>query len=293
MVEGRRYSLGHVFCKACIEQWLVKNATCPIGREPLKPQGLVVARTLYNELVGELLVACPNTELLAGTKKGKGCTWKKSFAELEGHLKECKFVVEQCGKCKANIAVSLIDTHKLACPERDVACQYCQQSLLAKNLAHHQSSSCALSPVCVIMCVCGERIQRRNQESHLSQQLAKHLLLNTQKLAKLEAAVGVLSTTVGMLKSATFSLEVDADVSMGPGILRSETILLRGVSVQLVCSTAVNAMGEIVHSEGDMCTAWLQVLSTESVYRSTTRCGSRHSWCPIVAGCSIPWNACL
>eukprot|EP00961_Rhodomonas_salina_P137613 1851390-Rhodomonas_salina.1 len=79
---------GHVFCLRCISQWLEREQTCPIDREPLLESDLSNNRTLQ-ELIEELPMRCPSAVKIEVGAAASGCAWTGVFAEIERHLKEC------------------------------------------------------------------------------------------------------------------------------------------------------------------------------------------------------------
>ncbi len=214
-MDGRACNAGHVFCRVCIHAWLQEHSICPIGREPLKAQGLSVP-LLYKELTDELEIACSNAEVPEAHPIGiaKGCAWKKTFGELEAHLKECKFKMEPCGMCAAMVLASSMREHEEQCPERKHRCEYCAAEMKVKDLPTHQEQKCPKSPLAIVECMCGSRMTRNQQEEHVSQQMAKHWLLQSQKLT-------VVEHTLNSVRSATFMLEIEADVSLGADAYRS------------------------------------------------------------------------
>jgi hypothetical protein len=74
----------HIFCHRCIIRALELSPTCPVDRTPLRLDQLVNAPRIIVQMVEELKVHCPNSEM--------GCTAQCERGLLNGHVRdECKF----------------------------------------------------------------------------------------------------------------------------------------------------------------------------------------------------------
>lgn len=149
----------HVFCRCCIEAWLIKNGTCPkcrqkYSKEELKPQWV------FAKIIQSAIVQCPNT----------GCEWKGRFDMLDHHkLNECK--LEDCCcpiGCGEKFKRSSVEEHKSKCLHRKVACKYCQSFVPLKAVADHENV-CAKN---VVECPkhCGIKLLAREIESHIKEE---------------------------------------------------------------------------------------------------------------------------
>lgn len=79
----------HVFCSSCINEALKRSQSCPIDRKTLTPEEISPAPIMIANLVNELVVYCPNSEL--------GCETTCARYLLEGHLThDCGYVLVDC-----------------------------------------------------------------------------------------------------------------------------------------------------------------------------------------------------
>ena len=149
----------HVFCRSCIEAWLVKNNTCPkcrlgFTKESLKPQWI------FARIIKNAPVYCSNT----------GCKWAGTQENLESHLAlDCGEVVCVCTMgCGNKVKRSEMKTHLESCELRFVECKYCKVSITLKNSVSHEKS-CYKN---LVPCPkdCGKTLVASQVESHLKEE---------------------------------------------------------------------------------------------------------------------------
>jgi len=86
----------HTFCSACISKALERSQTCPVDRTPLRAEDVSPAPIMIANLVNELAVLCPNSEL--------GCPFTCSRYLVEAHLShDCGFVYVKCRGCDGKV----------------------------------------------------------------------------------------------------------------------------------------------------------------------------------------------
>lgn len=174
---------GHIFCHACIEQWLQHNQTCPLDRSPLKPEDLsdcLVAKTY----IAQLQVGCPNRVRAEepcehNPKEDSGrrdptddaqkkrrvrdgdsvavsrptCLWTGKFSELETHRKEC--MLQQVGceySCGSTMSREEMQRHVAICAWKIVQCDLCQVSIQLREAQVHALETCAMRPAACDKC---------------------------------------------------------------------------------------------------------------------------------------------
>nr|XP_022326008.1 E3 ubiquitin-protein ligase NRDP1-like isoform X2 [Crassostrea virginica]XP_022326009.1 E3 ubiquitin-protein ligase NRDP1-like isoform X2 [Crassostrea virginica] len=71
----------HAFCKACIDEWLKRQPTCPVDRKRISPKDLKPVPRILTNLLSNLEIACDNANY--------GCTTVVKLEKLPEHLREC------------------------------------------------------------------------------------------------------------------------------------------------------------------------------------------------------------
>ena len=107
---------------------------CPLCKKTLK----TVPDKFFQRKLNQLQVYCPN--------KSQGCEWVGELGSLEKHLSqesvegECQFVTVACSYlCSGNFQRCQLENHMTtACPNRPIACQYCQEIICNKQSGEHQ-----------------------------------------------------------------------------------------------------------------------------------------------------------
>lgn len=72
----------HVFCKACITQWISRQPTCPVDRQNLTSAQLTQVPRILRNLLARLTINCDNAQY--------GCTRLLNLDALSTHLDECE-----------------------------------------------------------------------------------------------------------------------------------------------------------------------------------------------------------
>ena len=179
---------GHLFCEACIQQWLRRNASCPTCRQPVDASALTTHR-MVDKMVGALELHCTNYDGARAEKKQRsadnentdpqtgaaaavvtardGCVWTGSPIELSSHRETCEFEVLACahGGCATRVRRREMDAHVAECPRRMVDCEVCAATMVAADLTQH-ARTC---PQALVACPssCGALTPRCASQAHV------------------------------------------------------------------------------------------------------------------------------
>lgn len=108
----------HTFCSDCIIDALKVSKSCPVDRSPLESEDITMAPVVLANLVDDLTVFCPNSEL--------GCTTSLPRGSVKRHLKDdCDYISVQCPgpDCQQNILRK--DVSGEECVHMNELCPYC------------------------------------------------------------------------------------------------------------------------------------------------------------------------
>ncbi len=78
---------GAIFCKSCLDSWLMRHKDCPKCRGAVKPNLTKNDNHIVYQLHQNLVLRCPNSE---------ACGWKGPFSNIELHKKECGYIKKPC-----------------------------------------------------------------------------------------------------------------------------------------------------------------------------------------------------
>lgn len=124
LVDPTTTKCRHTFCSDCIADALEISSTCPVDRTPLELQDITMAPVVIANLVNDLVVLCPNSNL--------GCTSTQPRSFVGGHLKdECRFVTVDCVGCNERILRR--DVHE-ECMHQEIVCTHCSVTLRKLDL---------------------------------------------------------------------------------------------------------------------------------------------------------------
>lgn len=73
----------HAFCTDCINQWLTRQPTCPVDRNPITFNQLKPVPRILRNLLSRLVINCDNVTF--------GCTQTVKLDVLSTHLQECEY----------------------------------------------------------------------------------------------------------------------------------------------------------------------------------------------------------
>ena len=152
-------SCQHLFCGNCIKD----QQTCPECRKTFTTTPDVGSARVLRAFK----VKCPNSS--------EGCEWEGDLGDAEEHLeKNCHFLQYQdsmldCPNgCGARKKRQLLQNHtEHDCPNRRYTCPHCDHVGVYKDITTVHYTRCRDFP---LLCPagCGEKITRKNMESHLS-----------------------------------------------------------------------------------------------------------------------------
>ncbi|KAG8191602.1 hypothetical protein JTE90_018535 [Oedothorax gibbosus] len=72
----------HAFCKSCINEWLTRQPSCPVDRQPITTNELKPVPRIMRNLLSRLMIMCDNANF--------GCTTVVKLERLEVHKEECE-----------------------------------------------------------------------------------------------------------------------------------------------------------------------------------------------------------
>ncbi len=168
---------GKRFCNACIRLIKETNKPCPLCNK----KG-------FSSFADKALQQALNGQKVRCSHKKKGCEWMRTLRELDEHLntdpqpgKEfdgCQFSIITCiDDCGIQVQRKSIQDHQSNhCSNRPFSCEHCHEyeSTYNKVINDHR-------PVCEffpILCPkkCGSTIQRRNQDTHVTNECPMRLI---------------------------------------------------------------------------------------------------------------------
>ena len=168
---------GNVFCKYCLRRYSHSNTrfTCPVCRDDTRRN-----RNFFKDRRAEREILSMKVHCMY---EGEGCDWQGEVREAEGH--ECVFKPVPCeNNCGEMIQSIFLEDHlKLHCVNRRHACSECQEEGTYKFITGNHIDSC---PNLLISCTsedCGETVQRKDLEQHLTQ-CPHHVIKCSNKCGK-------------------------------------------------------------------------------------------------------------
>ena len=160
--EPRVTDCGHQFCFDCLRPLTRDgNVTCPVCRTELK-EAEIYPNNMAKRAILNLMIYCDKQE--------EGCTWKGELRQRDEHNKECGHVLEVCDNfCEESVLRKDIKKHKESeCSRRMVGCDYCDSRLEYRQLADHYKI-CDKYPVACHY-LCGVQVARKDLKTHISKE---------------------------------------------------------------------------------------------------------------------------
>ncbi|CAG2104608.1 unnamed protein product, partial [Medioppia subpectinata] len=97
----------HVFCRACIHEWLSREQSCPVGRQPLKVHHLQDVTRFFRNYYTKLEICCDFAD--------SGCQFVAKVDEIKAHENQCPFnpdVKTECPNgCTAMVTKKELSAH--------------------------------------------------------------------------------------------------------------------------------------------------------------------------------------
>ena len=179
---------GQHYCKSCLENWLLRNPTCPHCR--MRNPKHILNKVCVRE-IKELEVYCTNHQA--------GCQWKGELGDLGTHQSGCGYTKVKCSQgCGHEMRRNEMDVHKQnECPHTEVKCTGCVQKVRRREMNSHLQKEChfrlyvcehckqhrdtyhaitksgghhEMCPNYPVKCPleCGKTVQRKHVQSHIS-----------------------------------------------------------------------------------------------------------------------------
>ena len=81
---------GILFCKECLNNWIIRNPKCPICKNQLKNEHKFIrsikdSNKIFYKTLKKFALKCPY-----------GCKWTGAWEDLENHLNECEKGYKEC-----------------------------------------------------------------------------------------------------------------------------------------------------------------------------------------------------
>lgn len=89
----------HAFCAGCINEWLTRQPTCPVDRNPITPNQLKPVPRILRNLLSRLYLACDNAAY--------GCSAIVKLDLLQGHLQECEHNPKKPVHCEQGCGLTI------------------------------------------------------------------------------------------------------------------------------------------------------------------------------------------
>lgn len=89
----------HAFCASCINEWLTRQPTCPVDRNPITPNQLKPVPRITRNLLSRLYIACDNASY--------GCTSVIRLDMLQSHLQECEHNPKKPVMCEQGCGLTI------------------------------------------------------------------------------------------------------------------------------------------------------------------------------------------
>jgi hypothetical protein len=189
---------------------------------------------------------------------------------MDTHKQTCdkRFVV--CNHCLQNVVFSKLESHESECK---ITCKLCKEEILRQQCEKHLNSSCAVSPDADFACLCGVTIKRKDQESHINENITKHIVLYMNEYDRrhreIEDTLSDTNSTLDQLKSDTFVLDMNLP-TIGLRV-RSQTCRFKNIDFSLYCTRADDKLCRVyLHSvkrnDAPLCTQKIRWKINESTF---------------------------
>ena len=124
----------HHFCRSCIIEHLKHSQNCPTCKDPLTIETLVKPQRFLANTLSKLKISCENSE--------RGCPAVVELGSLNTHVASCEFNPLPCSNDQCDEIISRRDKEiheSKVCHFRRVKCDYCDETVVYKNLMQHTS----------------------------------------------------------------------------------------------------------------------------------------------------------
>lgn len=219
---------GHLFCRDCINTWLVERENCPTCRETLTKETISVARSV-DKIIAKSRVRCShhgeksseqptNKRARKSASTSFHCGWTGLHSELLSHLRdECLFERIPCVNadmgCDVILTRSKINDH--VCP---VICRQCDVRVIVGKMPLHLSKVCDMVKVKCGNARCNVSVFRKDQGTH--QAKCPHALVDCTF-----AVHGCKVNGTGKVKRSAMD-EHHVDAALSHSLLLSERVAI-------------------------------------------------------------------
>lgn len=115
----------HAFCRACINEWIARQPTCPLDRTPITSAQLRPVPRILRNLLSRLCINCDNSVY--------GCQLIVKLDSLVGHLKECQHNPKRPVSCEQGCGLII--------PKDELKDHNCVRELTSLIQVQHQKIS--------------------------------------------------------------------------------------------------------------------------------------------------------
>jgi len=291
---------GSTFCKECITKYLkpsvIDNSGCPCCK---KENFTYIQDKRAEREIGNLKMYC--------RRKSEGCSWVGELRLYKEHINNnvsstapCQYVIVQCSnQCGAEMQRRLLDNHlKTECEERQVKCQYCNNTGKYKWIGGNHLQGCPKYPIecpnhcevgyvnrdemsahlevcslAIVKCPfapvgCDSVVRRKDLTEHLETSTTFHMNYMLRSITSLNSEV---QTSLESLSQAVYKLQSAADNKQFTN--RSE---LDNFKYDL--SLTLNKIGEVKSGldshDGEMSSLFDNERSTQEIIGSRMACYS-------------------
>ena len=156
------------------------------------------------------------------------CKWQGKYVDLEAHLKGCLYRVKPCALCGQKIAArdEVIHVNE-KCRMRPIPCQYCKIDIPFVEVDSH-AQTCPVSPLAFVECSCAQKIQRKNLNTHVMENLSSHLISLKEENDRLKSENSLLHRSLTEVKSQLgldSTNEISVNVSIEAPIIEGSSFL--------------------------------------------------------------------
>ncbi|XP_068724824.1 TNF receptor-associated factor 5-like isoform X2 [Montipora capricornis] len=154
---------GHQFCEYCFRRSQRDDGGlhCPLDGKSLPDNNAFFEDVACKRKICSLRVKCKQHR--------RGCKWIGEIRNYLDHYEICQFEDQVCENCSMSIERQFMEHHKNnCCEERTVRCKYCPNVFPHCDLQEHVEKECHSFPVKCPQGCGGERIPRKEVESHVA-----------------------------------------------------------------------------------------------------------------------------
>jgi hypothetical protein len=159
-------SCGHIYCRDCFLSKFTAEKKCPISNlEIAEPTPVPYVDIVINKVN----IYCPN--------KKKVCTWEGVKSMMEQHiLTECPKELMTCpyDRCGVHVLREVMSFHNEHCVYRKISCEYCKESVAFIDLSLHYEVCEAFPIDCPNLC--GQRVMKKQSNDHVDNECPKTII---------------------------------------------------------------------------------------------------------------------